>query len=95
VVFSSFSVYPAKEEAAISRKRSQDDRAALSRPAITFALQAVHVSNDHLLPFSVLLHKDNPVEAVLMFGGENLRVIDAFEVLHLAVRDSNRLLTVF
>src|SRR5262245_11496730 len=60
-----------------------------------FVLQTVHVSHDRLLPLAVFLHKNNPIESVLMFGGEYLRVIDAVEFLHLIVRDGNRLLAVF
>jgi hypothetical protein len=51
-----------------------------------FVLQTVHLSHDHLLPLAVFLHKHNTVKAVLMFGGKHLCVIDAVELLHLAVR---------
>jgi hypothetical protein len=61
---------------------------------IISVLQTVHVSQSHLLPLAVFLYKHNSLEAVLMFGGEFPRVIDAVELIHPAVGDGNLLLAV-
>jgi hypothetical protein len=60
-----------------------------------FVLQTIHVPRDRLLPLVVFLHKNNPIEVVLLFGGKYLCVIDAVKLLHPAVRDRNRLFAVF
>jgi hypothetical protein len=57
-------------------------------------LQTVNISQGHLLSLAIFLHEHNPVEAILMFSSEHLRVINAVELLHLTVLDGNCLLAI-